>query len=81
MITKKPICPECSTRYEGVNYSKEGLEELQRRRAGAGAGRGSKRRMVDALAIIQAPVSLYLIYLFYFYSVRWITTMIGALND
>lgn len=31
--TKMPICGECSTRYEGVNYSKEGLRRLQARRA------------------------------------------------
>lgn len=30
--TKKPICGECSTRYNGVNYSREGLEILRQRR-------------------------------------------------
>lgn len=30
--TKKPICGECSTRYNGVNYSREGLEILKQRR-------------------------------------------------
>jgi len=81
VITKRPVCPECSTKYEGVNYSKEGLEELKRRRAGAQAEGGIKRRLVDLLAVIQAPLSLYLLYLFYFYSVRLMAGMIGKLNE
>jgi|GEM_PF-5275869 len=28
VITKQPICSECSTRHNGVNYSKEGLASL-----------------------------------------------------
>jgi hypothetical protein len=35
VITRQPICAECSTRYEGFNYSKEGLRILQQRRASA----------------------------------------------
>lgn len=41
--TKKPICGECSTRYNGVNYSREGLEllrERRRRQAEETSGRG-----------------------------------------
>ena len=30
--TGKPVCGECSTRYNGVNYSREGLEIMHRRR-------------------------------------------------
>ena len=65
VITGKTICAECSTRYEGVNYSKEGLRILQERRASAGrqvAGRSSGWRVAAALA---APVFLYLLYLSY----------------
>ncbi|MDH5637875.1 MAG: hypothetical protein OEZ04_05240 [Nitrospinota bacterium] len=66
VITKKPICPECSTKYEGVNYSREGLAELKSRRAlSAGAGFWSK---VASLAMVaQAPVSLFLLYKYYMY--------------
>lgn len=34
VITEKPLCAECSTRYDGVNYSREGLEILRQRRLG-----------------------------------------------
>ena len=30
--TGNPVCGECSTRYNGVNYSREGLEIMHRRR-------------------------------------------------
>lgn len=32
VITRNPICAECSTTYDGVNYSREGLEILRRSR-------------------------------------------------
>ncbi len=39
IVTKKHICAECSTRIDGVNYSKEGLAILSENRV-AGAARG-----------------------------------------
>jgi len=69
VITQKPICGECSTRYEGVNYSREGLRILQERRAAAeAAGRGSGRAKWVVLGALITPVCLYLAYLGYFIS-------------
>ena len=63
-----PICAECSTRYEGVNYSREGLRILRERRVGE-AGRGSFAQSVGGLLLtLAAPLMFYLIYLSYFYS-------------
>lgn len=70
VITKRPICAECSTRYEGVNYSKEGLRILQQRRAAAARKVGSLNRMAGILAVLLSPVFFYLLYLFYFVGFR-----------
>jgi hypothetical protein len=65
VMTHKPICGECSTRYEGVNYSKEGLLLLQQQRAAA-AGQGHGGQMtVGFLAFFLTPGLLYLMYLSY----------------
>jgi len=76
VITGKPICPECSTRYEGVNYSREGLEELKRRRA-MKPDSGFRRKVISLVAVAQAPVSFYLLYLFYMYFFSAIMGMEG----
>ncbi len=47
VITHQPVCSECSTRYEGVNYSKEGLRILQERRRAA--EQNGKRRTLPIL--------------------------------
>jgi hypothetical protein len=70
VITKRPICAECSTRYEGVNYSKEGLRILQEKRASAAARAGSLPRLEDAALILSSPLLLYLLYWFYLVSAR-----------
>ncbi|HZK79516.1 MAG TPA: hypothetical protein VFC46_00575 [Humisphaera sp.] len=63
VMTRKPICGECSTRYEGVNYSREGLKLLQRQRASA---KPRKRKLlVPLLAWVVSPALLYLMYLGY----------------
>ncbi|MDH5478431.1 MAG: hypothetical protein OEY50_08870 [Nitrospinota bacterium] len=67
VITKKPICPECSTKYEGVNYSREGLEELKRRRAQKTRS-GIWSRAANLAMVAQAPLSFYLLYLCYLYT-------------
>ena len=66
VITQKPICGECSTRFEGVNYSKEGLRILQQRRAEAEAAtRGRGRLQWIAAGVILTPAALFLTYLGY----------------
>lgn len=66
VITRKPICSECSTQYEGVNYSKEGLEILLARRASKPkAGFRDKALRLFTLAI--SPLFIYLLYLAYLY--------------
>ncbi len=64
VITKEAICAECSTRYEGVNYSKEGLVILKQRRAEASAKTG-KGHLVLLAAILVCPLLLYAHYLFF----------------
>ncbi len=67
VITQQPICAECSTRYEGVNYSKEGLRILIERRAGqsttAKSTRGGKALAVVAWLVV--PLLLALLFEFY----------------
>lgn len=65
VITGKAICAECSTRYEGVNYSIEGLRILQERRAAETRKAISRHRRRGALLFILAPGFLYLVYLGY----------------
>lgn len=66
VITGKAICAECSTRYEGVNYSIEGLRILQERRAAEARKAHSRHRWRGALLFILTPGFLYLVYLGYF---------------
>jgi hypothetical protein len=64
VMTRKPICGECSTRYEGVNYSREGLELLRKQQAAAVKKQG--RGMVwGTLAWLAAPILLFLMYAAY----------------
>jgi len=62
VITRKAICGECSTRYEGVNYSREGLKILQDRRA-ATSVRPRRGWLTIGASVCAAPVMLYLMYL------------------
>jgi hypothetical protein len=62
VITHVAICGECSTRYEGVNYSKEGLEILHKQR---GTGQKKSGKFLPVLAWLLSPVMLYLVYLGY----------------
>jgi hypothetical protein len=62
VVTKAAICGECSTRYEGVNYSKEGLEILRKQRA---AARLKPKRVLPTLIWLLTPGLLYLLYLSY----------------
>ena len=65
VVTGKAICAECSTRYEGVNYSKDGLRILQERRAAESRRHAQGAGGWVAAAIVTAPLFLYLLYLSY----------------
>lgn len=64
VVTGRAICAECSTRYEGVNYSKEGLEIMLARRAQARRSAGWAARITGVLAVLAWPPLLLLIYQF-----------------
>lgn len=64
VITQQPICPECSTRYEGVNYSKDGLRILQARRATVGGHKSDTGWVI--LAWIFSPALLLALFGFYY---------------
>lgn len=68
VITNQAICAECSTRYEGVNYSKEGLAILQARRAAETKTGGWGGRLAATAALLTSPLMLYLLYLFFLWS-------------
>jgi len=63
--TKTPICAECSTRYEGVNYSREGLRLLQQERAASAVQAASLPRLEEMALYLSSPLLLYLLYWFY----------------
>ena len=73
VLTQKPICSECSTRYEGVNYSKEGLEILHLRRAQA-VGRSSAAQAT--LIWLASPVLLCLLFLAYWTMSAFLTNLL-----
>lgn len=64
VITSDPICGECSTRYEGVNYSREGLRILQERRRASEAPRRSM--LHTTLLLLASPLLLVLVYWNYY---------------
>lgn len=57
-----PICAECSTRYEGVNYSKEGLALLHEQRRAKNARPSGVRFIWATMAALVTPVFLFLMY-------------------
>ena len=70
VITKQPICAECSTRYQGVNYSKEGLRILRVRQADSAKNSRQSDRLITTVCVLATPALLYLVALFYQFSVR-----------
>lgn len=78
MITKKPICAECSTRYEGVNYSQEGLRILQERRAQTATRLGGWQRLAAVGVVCLSPLFFYLLYLSYFVAFRAVIDLMQA---
>lgn len=65
VLTRKPICSECSTRYEGVNYSKEGLQLLRQQRAAAARAGGRGAIVLAVLGVCLSPAMCYLVYASY----------------
>ena len=65
IITKHPICAECSTRFEGVNYSREGLRILWQRRAAQAGQATTSQRAAAVLALACVPISLFMLWWFY----------------
>lgn len=62
VVTGKAICLECSTRYEGVNYSKEGLEQLQAERRREQARGGVLERVAGYVLLGASPLLLLALY-------------------
>ncbi len=62
VVTRRAICEECSTRHQGVNYSKEGLAQFlaEQRQAEGKSGRGVGAWVL--LGLLSAP-SAYLMWL------------------
>lgn len=76
-MTSRPICEECSTRYEGVNYSKEGLLMLQQQRAAKEqTSAGFWRRAVRVGMWVLSPIALFLVYLSYLLSAEALASLI-----
>jgi hypothetical protein len=65
VMTERPICAECSTRYEGVNYSKEGLALLMERRREEASREGRSKPALATLLYATSPLLIYTIYYFY----------------
>lgn len=62
VVTRRAICRECSTQYQGVNYSKEGLEQLLAGQRRQQHRRGWLDRLLFILLLAALPLSLYLTY-------------------
>jgi hypothetical protein len=62
VITKQAICAECSTRYEGVNYSKEGLRILQERRKALESRKAGGATIWAVFLGLFSPLMLCLVY-------------------
>lgn len=65
VITQNPICGECATRIDGVNYSKEGLRILQERRNTFRSKVDWKSRLFVMACMIAVPFSAVLLFQFY----------------
>ena len=72
--TKKPICGECSTRYNGVNYSKEGLELMHERRRREATARGTGVGWIKLffVGVFMSGVSFLLYWLFGNFLIGWL---------
>lgn len=65
VMTGEAICAECSTRYEGVNYSRRGLEMLHAQRAREQERAGAGERAVRIVALGLSPLMVLALYAFF----------------
>ena len=65
VITQRPICGECATRIDGVNYSKEGLRILQERRNSSRSKTNWRSRLFVVALMIAVPFSAAVLFNFY----------------
>lgn len=65
VITQQPICGECATRIDGVNYSKEGLRILQESRNSSRSKTNWRARLFVAALMIAVPFSAAVLFNFY----------------
>ena len=75
-MTARPICGECSTRYKGVNYSREGLATQTTTCRSGKRWRKSKQFMLNILMSAASPVMLYLMYLGFVATGNLLATML-----
>lgn len=71
IVTSQPICAECSTRYRGVNYSKQGLEILKQQRE-ATSLTGGRAKLIRLSAVVLSPILLCSMFLFFLLFVRYL---------
>ncbi len=57
VVTHAPICTECSTQYDGVNYSREGLEIMRRKRRASQGGHWLTRHLWLLLLSLLTPLA------------------------
>ena len=77
VITKQLICEECSTRYEGVNYSREGLAILRERRAAEGQRKFWPDRVWFIIFLLFSPVFMLALYMALNGAMLWLMRMEG----
>jgi hypothetical protein len=77
VVTRKPICGECSTRYEGVNYSREGLELLRKQRAEK-QRKLRKFSFAALLALLGSPLAADLLFLAHLLAARTLMEMLHS---
>lgn len=64
-VTGRPICAECSTRIDGVNYSRQGLAILRQQRADEQSRGGFGHLALTAGCWLASPVLIWGCYLFF----------------
>ena len=62
VMTGQAICEECSTQYEGVNYSHEGLRLLQAQRQAKQKLQWWPDKVLLMLGLLVSPLALLLLY-------------------